>query len=90
MSQLKRIKKIDITISSIEDRVLIQVKDNGEGIPKEIRDDILKKRPISFGKKEGSGIGLSYASLKSPILGGNISFETQEAKGTNFSRNPQI
>ncbi len=64
----------------------VLVKDNGVGIPKEIRERIFdpffttKKRTTTKGL--GLGLFLVYNIVKN--LGGSITFETEEGKGTTF------
>lgn len=54
-------KSIDITMSESNESVSIRIKDNGPGIPKEIRSEVVKPffttKPIG----KGTGLGLSVA-----------------------------
>lgn len=60
----------------------IEVKDNGSGIPEDIRKKVFV---INFTTKEsGSGIGLAVAKRGIEHAGGHIWFETEEGKGTSF------
>lgn len=62
--------------------IRIEVKDNGSGIPEDIRKKVFV---INFTTKEsGSGIGLAVAKRGIEHAGGNIWFETEEDKGTSF------
>ena len=62
--------------------IRIEVKDNGSGIPEDIRKKVFV---INFTTKEtGSGIGLAVAKRGIEHAGGNIWFETEEGQGTSF------
>ncbi|TAF63995.1 MAG: HAMP domain-containing protein [Cytophagales bacterium] len=65
-----------------EDYVRIEIKDNGEGIPVEIREKIFV--PSFTTKVEGSGIGLAIAKRGVEHAGGRIWFETEIELGTSF------
>ncbi len=65
-------------------RVIISVKDNGSGIPSEIKDKIFQ--PFFTTKPTGSGTGLGL-SLSYDIVkahGGKITVISKENKGTEF------
>ena len=61
---------------------LIQVIDNGPGIPSEIKDQLFF--PMISSKQDGSGLGLSIAQDIIRIHGGSISFESKPGR-TVFS-----
>ena len=65
-----------------ENKVLIAIKDNGSGIPKDIRGKVFI--PNFSTKYTGSGIGLAVAKRGIENAGGQIWFETEEGKGTTF------
>lgn len=60
MEALREVEKGQILLSGKrnESQCMIHVKDNGNGIPEEIRKDIFT--PFFTTKEEGSGIGLSF------------------------------
>ncbi len=60
----------------------LEIRDNGMGIPEEIRDKIFV--PNFSTKFTGSGIGLALAKRGIEHAGGRIWFETQEGIGTCF------
>lgn len=62
--------------------VLIQVKDNGEGIPEEMRSKIFV--PNFTTKTSGTGLGLAMCKSIVEQAGGEIWFETETGKGTTF------
>ena len=63
-------------------QVLITIRDNGAGIPEEVRDKVFK--PNFTTKATGSGIGLAVAKRGIEGSGGRIWFETTVGEGTTF------
>ncbi len=61
---------------------LVQVQDNGSGIPAEVQPKIFI--PNFSTKYSGSGIGLAVVKKGVEAIGGSIWFETQENVGTTF------
>ena len=66
-------------------QVVIEVEDNGPGIPKEIREDIMQ--PFFTTKKgtAGTGLGLSITHDIIKSHGGNIEIESEENSFTKFN-----
>jgi signal transduction histidine kinase len=63
-------------------RVLLEVEDNGAGIPDEIRERIFE---LFFStRKGGSGLGLAIAERVVRAHGGELSFESELGKGSTF------
>ncbi len=86
IQSLKESNEGIITLSAnIDDRgrIIINVKDNGPGIPAEIIDKIFI--PFFSTKKEGSGIGLSISQQIIRALGGTINVISEPAKNTIFT-----
>jgi signal transduction histidine kinase len=68
--------------------VLISVQDTGDGIPDEIKPKLFT--PLFTTKSKGQGFGLAVVKRMSDALGGTVTFESQEGKGTTFTiRLPQ-
>lgn len=63
-------------------RILIEIKDNGAGIPLSIRNKVFV--PNFTTKSGGSGIGLAVAKHGIEHSGGGIWFETEIEVGTTF------
>ena len=77
------IKPIIIVKSRLEmDRIIIEIKDNGSGIPDTIKEKIFI--PNFSTKYAGSGIGLAVAKASVEHAGGKIWFETSDKFGTKF------
>ena len=74
--------KISVTLKQKENVVEIRVKDNGQGIPKEIRPNIFE--PNFTTKSSGMGLGLGMVKNLVNSYDGKIDFETQIQKGTTF------
>ncbi len=77
-------KKIIITALTDENaRQIIQVQDNGKGIPVDIQDKVFV--PFFTTRNEGSGIGLSLSRQLIRLLGGTLTFVSKEGEGTIFT-----
>jgi signal transduction histidine kinase len=77
--------KITIKLEAAGKNVVIQVKDTGEGIPKENMTRIFE--PFFSTKSPGKGTGLGLFVTRGIIdkLGGKIELESQVGQGTVFS-----
>ncbi|MBK9210824.1 MAG: response regulator [Anaerolineales bacterium] len=65
--------------------VLVSVKDNGPGIPKEIQEKIWVSFFTTKGGSGGTGLGLSSVMQIVNQHGGSISLESEVGKGAMFS-----
>ncbi len=76
--------KIDLS-SKINDRghIIIQLEDNGPGIPKDVQDNIFI--PFFTTKEEGSGIGLSLSRQIMRLHRGSISMQSKPNETTVFT-----
>lgn len=63
--------------------VQLEVEDDGEGIPEEIRDTLFESF-VTEGKSHGTGLGLSIVKKAVEDLDGSIDFETERGEGTTF------
>lgn len=57
----------------IENDLQLTVEDNGKGIPEDLKDKVFD-RGLSFGKPEGSGLGLWYCRAIALGHGGNLEY----------------
>ncbi|MCC5932879.1 MAG: AAA family ATPase [Balneolales bacterium] len=66
-------------------KVLVEIEDNGPGIPREIKDKIMQ--PFFTTKKgtQGTGLGLSITNDIIKAHGGTIGIKTKEHEGTTFT-----
>lgn len=66
----------------------ISVTDTGIGIPREARNKIFRAFSQVDGSSRrvygGSGLGLAISKKLAELMGGNLSFESTESKGTTF------
>jgi len=76
--------QIRIRISKYEEKkTLIEVKDNGAGMSKEIMSQIFI--PFYTTKPKGSGIGLSLSNQIIRLHGGTIAADSKPGKGSTFT-----
>jgi len=65
-----------------DDEAMLEVRDQGTGIPLEVRDKIFNLYFTT--KKNGSGIGLAMAYRVMQLHNGSVEYESQEGQGTTF------
>lgn len=73
---------IKVFLRERDKQVILEIHDNGKGIPDELTDKIFI--PNFSTKSEGSGLGLAIAKRGVETAGGKIWFETELGKGTSF------
>ncbi|WP_198679973.1 sensor histidine kinase [Aureibaculum luteum] len=83
----KTVKDPTIWISTkkVGDQVIIKIKDNGSGIPKEIVDKIFQPFFTTKPSGQGTGLGLSMSYDIVRSHGGDLKVESQEGEGTTFT-----
>ncbi len=74
--------EIDVSLRTENDKVYINVSDNGHGIPEDVRDKIF--RPNFTTKSTGMGLGLAITKTIITNCGGTIRFDTEIGVGTTF------
>lgn len=74
--------QIFIRLEQKTDRVLVIIRDNGTGIPPDLKDKVFV--PNFTTKSSGMGIGLALSKNIVESAGGFIWFESQEGVGTTF------
>ncbi len=74
--------KLTVGAHKEADDTVLLVKDTGVGIPKEIHDKIFTLMFTT--KSKGQGFGLPVVRRMAEALGGTVSFESKEGKGTTF------
>jgi len=79
---------IYVDISKKDSHIVISVRDNGIGIPRDVQKDIFKKffRADNAKKVESAGSGLGLFIAKSIVVGhsGDMWFESEENRGSTF------
>ena len=78
-------QNIDLILEKQKNNLVISVKDYGSGLPQKVKDKLFKEMITTKGKN-GTGLGLymSYSTIKAHF-NGDITFETEENKGTTFN-----
>jgi signal transduction histidine kinase len=74
-----------VSTIKLDDRIQISVKDNGPGIPLEIKDKIFQPFFTTKPTGQGTGLGLSLAYDIVKAHGGELSFNSNPATGTQFT-----
>lgn len=85
IESVNKSKTLTFGVFTKSKNLLITVKDNGPGIPKNIMDKIFEKGFSTKG--EGRGVGLFHTKQLIESLGGSISVESVEGMGTKFTVN---
>ncbi|MEO9872991.1 sensor histidine kinase [Ekhidna sp.] len=78
----KDLAHIEIKLQTKAGKGILSVKDNGKGVPEELKDKIFLNYFST--KTTGSGIGLALAKKGIENAGGNIWFESKQGEGTTF------
>jgi two-component system nitrogen regulation sensor histidine kinase NtrY len=73
---------IQVSMYRVNQHAVVQISDNGGGIPPEIQKRVFE--PNFTTKTSGSGLGLAICRKIIEALDGNIRFETRENEGTDF------
>jgi two-component system sensor histidine kinase AtoS len=75
--------KLTILVNKEANDVVISVKDTGIGIPEALKSKLFT--PMFTTKSKGQGFGLPVVRRMTESLGGTVTFESQEGKGTIFT-----
>ena len=73
---------LTMTARQVGSAAMIEIRDQGAGIPKDIQDKIFNLYFTT--KKAGSGIGLAMTYRVLQLHNGALEFETEQGKGTVF------
>ena len=81
----KHDQNIQFEISQKENNMIFSITDFAGGLSKEVQDRLFKDMVTTTGKN-GTGLGLymSYSNIKAHF-GGDITYKTEEGKGTTFN-----
>ncbi|MBL7844571.1 MAG: PDZ domain-containing protein [Cyclobacteriaceae bacterium] len=75
---------VSVITKKTGDKVLISVKDNGNGIPDSIKEKIFQPFFTTKPTGQGTGLGLSLSYDIVKAHGGELSVETREGEGSEF------
>jgi signal transduction histidine kinase len=78
-------RAIDATLGDV---VLIQVADNGPGVPPELHEQVFEeffRVPSASGSAKGSGVGLAIARRVARLIGGDLRLEDTKGGGATFT-----
>jgi signal transduction histidine kinase len=80
--------RVEARLESEADRVTIEVRDEGVGIPEEAREDVFRRfyrvDPALTGGVGGTGLGLYISRQIVEAMGGRIHVEGNEPRGSRF------
>ncbi len=81
--------KIDCSIDHTKSYIVVSIKDNGRGIPKETKEKLFKNMEMittrGTAKEKGIGIGLKLCKEFVEMQGGKLSLESEVGEGSIFS-----
>ena len=77
-------KEINFIVDRDGNNIILSIQDFAGGLPKEVEEKLFKEMITTKGKN-GTGLGLfmSYSTIRAHF-NGNITFETEQGKGTTF------
>ncbi|MGK7927616.1 MAG: ATP-binding protein [Spirulina sp.] len=75
--------RVDLLVRKFSDRIRLEIRDNGPGIPESIRENFFDAF-VTYGKQGGTGLGTAIAKAIIDAHHGQIYFETSHETGTTF------
>jgi len=75
---------VSVSTKKVNDKILISVADNGNGIPDAIKDKIFQPFFTTKPTGQGTGLGLSLSYDIVKAHGGDLRVETKDGEGTMF------
>jgi signal transduction histidine kinase len=76
---------ITVSASNTEDKMRVQVKDTGQGIPADFQEKIFEKfGQVETRQRTGSGLGLTFCKMAIEAHDGKIWVESVEGEGSTF------
>ena len=84
LAETKYVPTVTVSTKMAGDRVLISVKDNGNGIPQKVLDKIFQPFFTTKPTGQGTGLGLSLSYDIVKAHGGELRVETSEGEGSEF------
>lgn len=78
--------EVFVSLSAVGGKAIIEVRDNGAGIPAELLDRLGQKGE-THGKRGGTGLGLYHARTAVEAWGGSFLIASEPGKGTSVKLN---
>ncbi len=72
------------TVFDPEDQIVVSISDTGSGIPADVQKRLFRPFVTTKTGEVGTGLGLFICRRIVTSFGGQLSFETEEGKGTTF------
>jgi len=79
------IPTVEVRTEARNKHVILTVKDNGEGIPAEIKEKIFEPFFTTKPSGQSNGLGLSMSNEIVKLYGGEVKLESEVGKGAQFS-----
>ena len=73
-----------VKVFALDGQVIIEVKDDGKGIPEDILAKLGRKGE-TYGKTGGTGLGLYHAKTSAESWGGSLKIASEPGKGTTIT-----
>jgi signal transduction histidine kinase len=83
-SETKYEPTVWVSTKKLKGKIIISVRDNGNGIPKNVVDKIFQPFFTTKPTGQGTGLGLSMSYDIAKAHGGELNVETNEGEGTTF------
>ena len=80
----KKNSVIKISLSSSDEKIIVELEDNGQGMPKSVVDQILNNTAPKSTKRNGFGFGLIQVLETIKRYKGQLHVTSTEGKGTKF------
>ena len=80
----ERLGTVTLSLLGNESEVILEVEDDGTGIPKEIQDQVFEAFFSTKNANEGTGLGLAIVQRIAEQTKGKVSFESELGQGTTF------
>jgi signal transduction histidine kinase len=76
---------LKVSTKNINGKVEVRIRDNGDGIPTVVKEQIFKPFFTTKPTGEGTGLGLSISyDIVTKVHGGDIKIESEEGSGAEF------
>jgi signal transduction histidine kinase len=73
--------RVDVVLKKVDSDIIVEIRDTGKGIPKHLIDKLGTEK-MTFGKENGSGLGLLYAKSKITEWNGSLFLSSDLSQGT--------